>query len=54
MRVTVAMVSMAKGCEAHDIHYKAEGADYQQLVKPMKLVSFPKSLDSIENDLNTD
>jgi hypothetical protein len=52
--VPVAMVRMAKRCKTHDVDEEAESADYQQLVEPMELGSFPQPLNSIKYDLDAD
>ena len=50
----VAMVSMAKGCHANQIHKETHTTDSEELSKPLHFHTFRKSFDSFIYDLNAD
>lgn len=52
MRVSMAMMSVAKRRQADDVDYKTQDTNDEKLIKPLQLMAFPKPLESIEDDLN--
>jgi len=54
MVMSMAVVSVSKCCETHNVDEEAQDTDNQKLIETPKLVTFPKALKSVEDDLNTD
>jgi hypothetical protein len=52
--VAVAVVSVSKGSEAHDVNKEAQYTDYEEFVKPLELVTFHKPFSGVEDNFYAD